>query len=97
MVSLLIAEWSTAALLVILTVVNAVIGLREEGKAESAMNALKSMMKTTARVRRDGAEAAIPADQVVVGDIVLLTAGDQVPADGRIVAGQLRCRSTNPR
>ena len=84
-VSLLIAEWNTAALLFILTVVNAVIGLREEGKAESAMNALKSMMKTTARVRRGGVEAAIPADQVVVGDIVLLTAGDQVPADGRIV------------
>src|SRR5664280_1069114 len=84
-VSLLIAEWSTAALLFILTVVNAVIGLREEGKAESAMNALKSMMKTTARVRRGGVEAAIPADQVVVGDIVLLTAGDQAPADGRIV------------
>ncbi len=84
-VSLLIAEWSTAALLFVLTVLNAVIGLREEGKAESAMNALKSMMKASARVRRDGAEASIPADQVVVSDIVLLTAGDQVPADGRII------------
>jgi len=38
------------------------------------MNALKSMMKASARVRRDGAEAAIPADQVVAGDVVLLTA-----------------------
>jgi len=84
-VSLLIAEWSTAILLFVLTVVNAVIGLREQGKAESAMNALKSMMKTSARVRRDGAEAAVPADQIVAGDVVLLTAGDQVPADGRIV------------
>src|SRR5664279_3995942 len=84
-VSLLIAEWSTAILLFVLTVVNAVIGLREQGKAESAMNALKSMMKTSARVRRDGAEASIPADQVVTGDVVLLAAGDQVPADGRIV------------
>ena len=84
-VSLLIAEWSTAALLFVLTVLNAVIGLREEGKAESAMNALKSMMKASARVRRDGAEGSIPADQVVVSDIVLLTAGDQVPADGRII------------
>ncbi len=84
-VSLVIAEWSTALLLILLTVLNAVIGLREEGKAESAMNALKSMMKATARVRRDGAEAEIPADQVVAGDVVLLTAGDQVPADGRII------------
>lgn len=84
-VSLAIQEWSTAFLLFILTVFNAVIGLREEGKAESAMNALKSMMKATARVRRDGAEAAVSADQVVVGDVVLLSAGDQVPADGRII------------
>jgi Ca2+-transporting ATPase len=67
-------------------VLNAVIGLRQEGKAESAMNALKSMMKATARVRRDGSEAQIPADQVVVGDVVLIAAGDEVPADGRIIA-----------
>jgi len=85
-VSLLIKEWSTAVLLLALTVLNAVIGLRQEGKAESAMNALKSMMKATARVRRDGAEAQIPAEQVVVGDVVLITAGDEVPADGRIIA-----------
>ena len=82
----LIAEWGTAVLLLVLTVLNAVVGLRQEGKAESAMNALKSMMKATARVRRDGAEAEIPAEQLVVGDVVLLAAGDQVPADGRIVA-----------
>jgi P-type Ca2+ transporter type 2C len=85
-VSLLIAEWGTAVLLLVLTVLNAVIGLRQEGKAQSAMNALKSMLKATARVRRDGAGAEIPAEQLVVGDVVLLSAGDQVPADGRIVA-----------
>ena len=84
-VSLLIAEWGTAVLLLVLTVLNAVIGLRQEGKAESAMNALKSMMKATARVRRDGEAAEIPAEQLVVGDVVLLAAGDQVPADGRII------------
>ena len=59
-VSLLIAEWGTAVLLLVLTVLNAVIGLRQEGKAESAMNALKSMMKATARVRRQAA-APVPA------------------------------------
>ena len=85
LVSLLIKEWSTMTLLLVLTVFNAVVGLRQEGKAESAMNALKSMMKLTARVRRDGVEAEIPAEEVVVGDVVLLAAGDQVPADGRIV------------
>ena len=85
-VSLLIKEWSTAVLLLLLTVLNAVVGLRQQGKAESAMNALKSMMKATARVRRDGVESEIPAEQVVVGDVVLITAGDEVPADGRIIA-----------
>ena len=85
-VSLAIKEWSTGVLLLVLTVLNAVLGMRQEGKAESAMNALKSMMKATARARRDGTEAQIPADQLVAGDVVLLAAGDQVPADGRIVA-----------
>jgi P-type Ca2+ transporter type 2C len=84
-VSLLIKEWSTGVLLLLLTVLNAVIGLRQEGKAESAMNALKSMMKATARVRRDGTESEIPAEDLVAGDVVLISAGDQVPADGRIV------------
>ncbi|MEU3305071.1 HAD-IC family P-type ATPase [Streptomyces sp. NPDC006678] len=84
-VSLLIAQWSTAVLLVVLTLLNAIVGLRQEGKAESAMNALKSMLTTTARVRRDGTEWEIPAEQLVVGDVVLISAGDQVPADGRII------------
>ncbi|MEV6586678.1 cation-translocating P-type ATPase [Streptomyces acidicola] len=85
LVSLLIAQWGTAVVLIVLTLLNAVVGLRQEGKAESAMNALKSMMRATARVRRDGTESEIPAEELVVGDVVLITAGDQVPADGRIV------------
>ena len=84
-VSALIKEWGTVVVLAALTVLNAVVGMRQEGKAESAMNALKSMMKATARVRRDGAEAQIPAEELVIGDVVFLAAGDQVPADGRIV------------
>ncbi|MGW3322141.1 cation-translocating P-type ATPase [Streptomyces virginiae] len=84
-VSLVIQEWTTAILLIVLTLLNAVVGLRQEGKAESAMNALKSMMKATARVRRDGREAEIPAEQLVDGDVVLISAGDQVPADGRLI------------
>ncbi|GAA1254834.1 cation-transporting P-type ATPase [Pseudonocardia aurantiaca] len=84
-VSVLIGEWGTAVLLLGLTVLNAVVGLRQEGKAESAMNALKSLMKATARTRRDGDAADLPAEQLVVGDVVLVSAGDQVPADGRII------------
>ncbi|MFI6873614.1 cation-translocating P-type ATPase [Streptomyces sp. NPDC050400] len=85
-VSLAVQEWGTAVVLLALTVLNAVIGIRQEGKAESAMNALKAMTRATARVRRDGREAEIPAADVVVGDVVLLAAGDEVPADGRLVA-----------
>jgi P-type Ca2+ transporter type 2C len=84
-VSLAIAEWSTAILLIVITLINAAVGLRQEGQAESAMNALKSMMRESARVRRDGIDVEVPAEELVVGDVVLITAGDQVPADGRIV------------
>ena len=84
-VSLVIQEWGTAIVLIVITLFNAFVGLRQQGKAESAMNALQSMMKATARVRRDGAEAEIPAEQLVAGDVVLIAAGDEVPADGRIM------------
>ena len=84
--SFAIAEWSTGVVLILLTVLNAVVGLRQEGKAESAMNALKSQTKQTARVRRGGVESAIPVEEVVIGDVVLITAGDNVAADGRIIA-----------
>jgi Ca2+-transporting ATPase len=84
-VSLAVKQWSTGVLLVLITVLNAVVGLRQEGKAESAMNALQAMVKATARVRRDGSEAELAAEELVVGDVVLLAAGDEVPADGRII------------
>jgi Ca2+-transporting ATPase len=84
-VSLVVQEWSTAVLLVFITVLNAVVALRQEGKAESAMNALRSMVKPTARVLRDGADAEVSAEEIVVGDVILLTAGDAVPADGRLI------------
>ena len=79
-VSLVIQQWATAIVLFVITLFNALVGLRQACKAESAMNALQSMMKATARVRRDGTEAEIPAEQLVVGDVVLIAAGDEVPA-----------------
>ena len=83
--SMLIGEISTGVVVLAITALNALGGMRQQGKAESAMNALQSMLKASARVRRDGAEVKIGADQVVVGDVVLLTAGDDVCADGRII------------
>ena len=84
-VSLVVQEWSTAVLLLFITMVNATVALRQEGKAESAMNALKSMVKPTARVLRNGRELEIPGEEIVVGDLLVLAAGDDVPADGRII------------
>jgi magnesium-transporting ATPase (P-type) len=56
-VSLVIQQWATAIGLIVITLFNALVGLRQAGKAESAMNALQSMMKASARVRRDGTES----------------------------------------
>src|SRR6266508_119172 len=74
----------TSVVLAGLTVFNAVIGLRQEAKAEDSVKALAQMMKTVARVRRDGQAIEIDAEQLVPGDVVLMEAGNRVPADGRI-------------
>jgi len=76
---------------VILTVVllNAVIGFVQEGRAESALEAMQSMIDPKASVLRDGRRTTVPADSIVPGDIVLIEAGDRVPADLRL----LRCRN----
>ena len=74
----------TTIVLVVLTVFNAVLGLRGESKAEASLAALTKMMKNIARVRRDGQAIEIEAEQLVPGDIVLMEAGNRVPADGRL-------------
>jgi P-type Ca2+ transporter type 2C len=74
----------TSVVLAGLTVFNAVIGLRQEAKAEESVKALAQMMKTIARVRRDGQALEIDAEELVPGDVVLMEAGNRVPADGRI-------------
>ena len=79
-------EYGTGILLLLLTVFNAVLGLRQEGKAEAAVAALQKMMIITARVRRDGALAELPAEQLVPGDIVARSRpATIVPADGRLL------------
>jgi Ca2+-transporting ATPase len=83
--SLIIGDFSTGALLVILTLLNAILGLRQENKAEESVAALQKMMKITTRVRRDGQVLEVEASQIVPGDVVLFEAGDRVPADGRLL------------
>ncbi len=75
----------TTVVLAGLTVLNAVIGLRQESKAEESVAALAQMMKTVARVRRDGQPVEIDAEGLVPGDVVLVEAGNLVPADGRVL------------
>jgi Ca2+-transporting ATPase len=80
-----IQQWATAVVLIALAVFNAVLALRQEGKAEASVAALQKMLLVKTRVRRGGETLQIPADQVVPGDIVLFEAGDRVPADGRLI------------
>ena len=74
----------TSLVLVALTVFNAVLGLRGEAKAEASLSALEKMLKNIARVRRDGTAVEIDAEGLVPGDVVLMEAGNRVPADGRL-------------
>ncbi|MDI6643582.1 MAG: cation-transporting P-type ATPase [Methanobacteriaceae archaeon] len=84
-VSLFIAEYRTFLLLLLLTVFIANLGYRQEAKASKSVAALNKMMKVVAKVRRDGKVVQLEAEKIVPGDIVILDAGDRVPADGRVV------------
>ncbi len=76
---------ATALLLFGLTLLNAVMSLNQEGKAEASVAALQKMMIVQSRVRRDGELVQIPAHELVPGDIVAVEAGDRIPADARII------------
>ncbi len=80
-----VQQTSTGVMLIVLTLLNAYMGLSQEGKAAAAVAALQQMMIIKSKVLRDGQIAELPADQLVPGDIVNLEAGDVVPADGRII------------
>ncbi len=84
-VSLLLQEWETGIVLIVLTLFNAVLGLQQEGKAAAAVSALQKMMIIKAKVMRGGELQEIAAEQLVPGDIVSIEAGDIVPADGRLL------------
>ncbi len=73
------------ALIVLIVILNAVMGVYQEGKAEKALDALKNMSAPHARVIRDGKEKIIDAKDLVPGDIIRLEAGDFVPADSRLL------------
>src|SRR5262245_16906447 len=76
-------EVSTGILIAALTVLNAILGLNQEGKAAESVAALQKMLLIHAHARRGGELVEIPAEELVPGDIVSFEAGDKIPADGR--------------
>lgn len=81
----LMAHYLDTAVIVAVVIVNALIGFVQEGKAERAMEAIRKMLSPTAAVLRDGQRIRIDGENLVPGDIVLVEAGDKIPADIRLL------------
>jgi Ca2+-transporting ATPase len=84
-VSAALGDYKDTAAIMVIVLLNAALGFRQEYRAEKAMAALKRLAVPTVRVRRDGRVREIPAGDLVPGDIVQLEAGNLVPADGRLL------------
>ncbi|MBI5006851.1 MAG: cation-transporting P-type ATPase [Nitrosomonadales bacterium] len=83
-ITALLDHWVDCSVIAGVVVINAIIGVIQEGKAERALDAIRNMLSPVATVLRDGRRGDIPAEEVVPGDIVLLASGDKVPADLRL-------------
>jgi Ca2+-transporting ATPase len=83
--SAVLGDWVEAAAIAAIVILNAVLGVIQEGKAEEALSALKKLTSPDAIVVRGGHQKTIPASEVVPGDIVILEAGNYIPADIRLV------------
>ncbi|TDT51118.1 calcium-transporting P-type ATPase, PMR1-type [Fonticella tunisiensis] len=84
-ISFALGERIDSVIILLIVVLNAILGVVQENKAEQSLNALKKMAAPLAHVIRDGKSAEIPAREVVPGDIVVLEAGKYVPADLRLI------------
>jgi len=84
-ISGLLGEWADSVVIMIIVILNAILGVTQEYKAEQALKALQEMTKPTAKVVRDGRVAEVKAESLVPGDLILVDAGDFVPADARLV------------
>lgn len=84
-ISAVLGEVTDAVIILLVVVLNAVIGIVQESKAEKALEELKKMSSPKAVVRRDGEIKEIPTDEVVPGDVIIIDAGRSIPADVRLV------------
>jgi Ca2+-transporting ATPase len=90
--SVAIGETVDAAIIAVIVVFSALLGFTQEYRAEQALEALKKMLHATTTVLRDGKEAEVDSKDVVPGDVLMLDAGDKVPADARVIeSASLRC------
>ncbi len=84
-ISALLGDWMEAGAILLIVVLNAVLGVVQESRAEQALAALKKMASPEAHVLRDGLHVSVPASELVPGDLVLLEAGNFTPADLRLI------------
>ncbi len=84
LVALALGEWVDSVAIMIIVLLNAVVGVIQESKAEQALAALKKMSAPTAQVIRDSVQITVPGRELVPGDLVLLEAGNYIPADLRL-------------
>ena len=87
-VQIFLGEWVESVIIIIVVILNAILGVTQARKAESSLDSLKQLSAPNAKVVRDGKKVTIPVRELVVGDIVLLEAGDYIPADGRLIEAQ---------
>ena len=85
LLTIVLREWVEAVVIFAAVAVNALLGFWQENKAESVLELLKTYVRIRARVRRGGEEREMDAAELVAGDVVRITQGDRVPADGRLV------------
>ena len=90
-------QWVEAGFILLVILLNVVIGVAQEGKAERATQAIKGLLSATATVLRNSKKVNVNASDLVPGDVVFLTAGDRIPADVRFtdVSGQTQVGVAN--
>src|SRR3989344_4687025 len=84
-ISFLLKHYSDTVFIIVVLLTNTIVGFYQENKANQSLLVLKKMVKIRAKVWRDGDEKEIDSEELAVGDVVFLKAGDKVPADGRII------------